>query len=57
MNEQAEKAKRLRYQLNEIVARGRTTPGPIQANDVGYWKDLHWMTPEEYREISEGGVE
>lgn len=55
--EKPEKAQRLRHQLNEIVARGRTTPGPIQANDVGHWADLNWMTPEEYREISEGGVE
>ena len=38
----------LRTKMTAIVKNGRTTDGPPQANDTGYWKDLTWMTPAEY---------
>ncbi|KAA5542720.1 sulfatase-like hydrolase/transferase [Roseiconus nitratireducens] len=40
--------KRLTGQITRIVARGRTTPGPSQSNDTGYWQDLAWMSEAEY---------
>lgn len=46
-----DKVQKLTEQINQIIARGRTTPGPIQANDTGYWDDLGWITPKEYKEI------
>lgn len=39
---------RLKRQLTEIVGRGRTTAGPTQRNDTGYWSDLTWMTAADY---------
>ena len=39
----------LTHQINTIIKQGRTTPGPSQSNDTDYWKDLIWMTREEYR--------
>lgn len=35
---------RLTKKITEIVANGRTTPGPAVSNDTGYWKDLTWLT-------------
>tara|TARA_B100000029_G_scaffold3648_1_gene4329 strand:- start:228 stop:914 length:687 start_codon:yes stop_codon:yes gene_type:complete len=29
--------------INEIIIRGRTTPGLLQKNDTPLWKDLVWM--------------
>ncbi|TWU34312.1 sulfatase family protein [Novipirellula artificiosorum] len=42
---------RLTMQVNELIARGRTTPGAPQANDTEYWEDLKWMTPSQYDEL------
>lgn len=39
---------KLTQKLTEIVRNGRTTPGHVQNNDTGYWKDLTWMTEAEY---------
>lgn len=39
---------RLTRKITEIVRSGRSTPGPAQKNDTEYWKDLTWMTPDEY---------
>ena len=32
----------------DIVVNGRTTAGPVRNNDTGYWKDLNWITEEQY---------
>ena len=44
-------AKRLKDQLTKIVVQGRTSSGPPQPNDTGYWEDLTWITPEAYDEL------
>ena len=46
-------AARLTKQINSIIARGRTTPGPIQPNDTGHWKDLVWMTPKQFSNLGQ----
>ncbi|WP_146395956.1 sulfatase family protein [Planctomycetes bacterium CA13] len=46
---------RLTQQINEIVAKGRTTPGAPQPNDTDYWTDLTWMTKKQYEELVVGG--
>lgn len=38
----------LTQKASEIVLNGRTTAGPVQGNDTEYWKDLTWITEEEY---------
>lgn len=43
-----EKVAQLEARISGIVAKGRTTPGAVQANDTGYWNDLVWMTAEQY---------
>jgi arylsulfatase A len=30
-------------QITAMVQNGRTTPGPAQRNDTGYWSDLTWI--------------
>ncbi len=45
---QARVVKSLTNKIKDIVARGRTTPGPAQSNDTDHWEDLHWMTKSEY---------
>ena len=40
--------KRLTQHINNIIVKGRTTPGEAQPNDTGYWKDLKWMTETYY---------
>ena len=48
-----EKVSQLKTQLNQVIARGRSTAGPVQANDTDWWDDLNfWMTKEEYSELS-----
>lgn len=39
---------RLKKKATDIVLNGRTTPGPAQPNDSGYWKHLQWITEAEY---------
>ena len=39
---------RLKMKITDIVLNGRTTPGPVQANDTGYWNHLTWITEAEY---------
>ena len=34
---------RLTKQISEIIRNGRSTPGPPQPNDTGWWDDLVWM--------------
>ncbi|MCM2371278.1 sulfatase-like hydrolase/transferase [Aporhodopirellula aestuarii] len=48
-----EQVQRLTAQINQIIASGRTTPGPAQKNDTGYWPDLNWMTQEQFDELAE----
>ena len=45
----ADKVNSLTRHINTIIKQGRTTPGPWKSNDTDYWKDLTWMTREEYR--------
>ena len=40
----------LTSQINRIITRGRTTTGPAQANDTGYWPDLAWLTEQQYQQ-------
>jgi len=51
-SEHPEEVKKLRSKISNIVCRGRTTPGILSPNDTGYWKDLSWLTPEEYLELA-----
>ncbi len=46
--ENPEKALYLQKRITEIVINGRTTPGAVQPNDTGYWKDLTWMTADDF---------
>mgnify|MGYP003642048489 CR=1 FL=1 len=45
---QADRARQLQEKITAIILQGRTTPGPLQKNDTGYWKDLGWITEAEY---------
>ena len=38
----------LEKQLTSIVITGRTTEGPPTPNDTPYWRDLHWMSEQDY---------
>ncbi|RMF43515.1 MAG: arylsulfatase [Planctomycetota bacterium] len=38
----------LQEAITKIVLDGRTTQGPAQPNDTGYWADLTWIDPAEY---------
>ncbi|TWT80231.1 Arylsulfatase [Planctomycetes bacterium CA13] len=44
-----EVAKRLEAQLTDIVCNGRSTPGPRQSNDTGWWPAVSWMTADQYK--------
>lgn len=44
-----EVAKLLEAKLTDIVCNGRSTTGPRQANDTGWWAAVNWMTPDEYQ--------
>ena len=48
ISEHADAANNLQQSITDIVKNGRTTPGPPQRNDTGYWKDLTWMKPGEF---------
>ncbi len=39
---------RLRTMATDIVVNGRSTAGPAQPNDTGYWNDLAWIRPQDY---------
>ncbi len=39
----------LTQKITKIFVSGRTTEGKAQKNDTGYWKDLTWITKEEYK--------
>jgi arylsulfatase A len=43
-----ERVRDLQKQITQIIVNGRTTKGPAQANDTGHWRDLTWITPEQY---------
>ena len=38
----------LKKKALDIVVNGRTTEGPVQRNDTGYWKGLDWITEADY---------
>ncbi|MEM7603260.1 MAG: sulfatase/phosphatase domain-containing protein, partial [Verrucomicrobiota bacterium] len=38
----------LEQKISEIVLRGRSTPGSRQSNDTGYWKDLTWLSVDDF---------
>lgn len=46
--------RRLQAALTQIVCEGRTTSGPKQSNDTGYWDDLTWITEAEYDQFNQG---
>ena len=43
-----EMAEVLENKINQLINKGRTTPGIAQSNDTGWWADLNWMDKEEY---------
>ncbi|QDS95502.1 Arylsulfatase [Roseimaritima multifibrata] len=45
-------AEQLQEKLNRIICQGRSTAGPAQANDTGYWNHLHWMSAQQYDLLS-----
>ena len=46
-----EKVQSLTQKMDVLVTKGRSTPGKAQSNDTGYWKDLTWMSEEQYTEL------
>lgn len=46
--EYPQRVQQLTAQINEIIAEGRTTGGSPQANDTGYWKDLTWISKQQF---------
>ena len=50
-DEKPEMVKELTRQINQIIARGRTTPGQAQPNDTGYWKQLVWIKEQKYKTL------
>ena len=42
----------LQSKITDIVCQGRTTAGESVPNDTGYWKDISWLTPQEYKTLS-----
>lgn len=46
--EKPEVVQELKKKITEIVLKGRTTPGEEQPNDTGYWKELTWMSKEDF---------
>ena len=48
-----EKISELTDLINQIIAKGRTTTGPAQPNDTGYWKELVWLKEKEYDDLTQ----
>ena len=48
-----DKVAELKKQINLIIARGRTTEGPIQPNDTDWWKGLNWITKAQYDKLTQ----
>ncbi len=46
---ESKRVSELTEKITNIVCRGRSTSGPVQQNDTGYWKDLTWLTADEYQ--------
>lgn len=46
-----EKVELLKKKISMLMARGRSTLGKPQPNDTGYWKDLTWITNQQYNEL------
>jgi arylsulfatase A len=44
--------RRLTNKITEIVCNGRTTSGPAQPNDTGYWRDLAWIGEGDFNKRS-----
>ncbi|WP_348534082.1 MULTISPECIES: arylsulfatase [unclassified Lentimonas] len=44
-----EKVAQLQKQITAMVLNGRTTPGAVQPNDTGYWKELTWMNRSDFK--------
>ena len=53
IKEHPEQVKKLKKHINQIITRGRTTPGEPQPNDTGHWKELFWMKAESYKALTE----
>lgn len=45
-------ASSLESKISRIVCNGRSNEGPRQANDTGHWKDLTWLTPDQYDQFA-----
>ena len=50
--EHPELVQKLSNKISRIVARGRSTPGAVQANDTDHWKGLSWFSAAEYEKLS-----
>lgn len=47
----ADKVSKMTAQINDLIAKGRSTPGQAQPNDTGYWKQLSWLKEGDYNAI------
>lgn len=47
-----ERVAQLTNKINQIIARGRTGEGTPQPNDTGYWKELQWMSKQEFDDLA-----
>ena len=45
----SQRVEKMTKQINQIIINGRTTIGETQKNDTGYWKELSWLTEEQYK--------
>ncbi len=48
VDQHPEIVEQMRSAISRIVLSGRSTPGPSQPNDTGYWQDLTWIDPGEF---------
>ncbi len=49
-----ERVASLRKKITAIVLNGRSLPGPVAANDTGYWDDLKWISEANYNKRQKG---
>ena len=48
-----ERVNALTSTLTELIAQGRSTPGVAQKNDTGHWRQLHWITRQEFNQLAQ----
>ncbi|MEM8736431.1 MAG: sulfatase-like hydrolase/transferase, partial [Planctomycetota bacterium] len=44
---------KLKKMISRLIVNGRSTAGPNQPNDTGYWQDLAWMQPDQYKALTD----